>query len=334
MEETMTGNDTTRRDLLALAGVAAVGAMMPRGALAQGAAAPLNFGYQTTSWGTIGMLVEAEGLFKKAGGNVTILKFDGGKTTRNAMISGRVDVGVIGSTPFVVGAAKGDLVAIGMSMYAGKTDSIVVAKNKGMSSVADLKGRRVASQLGSATDHVFQTKILPKFGLTKNDIQIVNIPHQNHLAAMVSGSVDAFAGVEPFPSLAEVEGIGVAVIDYSDFDILPVILAANRPVVEQKRAAVVALLRAWLAGVALFKADPEKSAQIVSTFFKQQGFTVSDAVVKKMLAKLDVTTEFKPGLRTYLEDEANVLIKQKAIAAMPDWGKILNQGLLQEAMKT
>jgi aliphatic sulfonates family ABC transporter substrate-binding protein len=329
----MTSNYPARRDVLAWVGAMAVGAVLPRGAFAQGAAAALNFGYQTTSWGTIGMLVEAQDLFKKAGANVTIHKFDGGKTTRDAMISGRVDVGVLGSTPFVVGAAKGDIVAIGMSMYAGKTDSIVVAKNKGITSIADLKGRRVASQLGSATDHVFQEKILPKFGLTRIDVHTINIPHQNHLAALASGSIDAFAGVEPFPSLAEVEGIGTAIIDYSDFDILPVILAANRPVIEQKRAAVVALLRGWLAGVKLFESNPEQAAQIVFAFFKAQGFSVSEAVVKRMLSKLDVTPTYKPGLRAYLGDEAKLLIQQKAIASMPDWDKILNSELLQEAMK-
>lgn len=327
----MTRLTLARRGFLTMTGGALAAAAT--GLRAGAETAPLNFGYQTTSWGTIGMLVEAEDLFQKAGATVKILKFDGGKTTRNAMVSGRVDVGVLGSTPFVIGAAKGDLVAIGMSMYAGKTDSIVVAKNKGMKSVADLKGRKVASQVGSATDHVFQEKILPKFGLAKDDVQVVNIPHQNHLAAMASGSVDAFAGVEPFPSIAEVDGIGDAIIDYSDFDILPVILAANRPVVEQKRAAVVALLRGWLAGVALFKSNPEKASQIVYAFFKEQGFKVSEGVVKRMLSKLDVETTFKPGLRAYLEDEANVLIKNKAIASMPDWGRILDSGLLQEALK-
>ncbi len=321
-----------RRDVLAGAAAAAAGTVLPRIGFAQ--AAPINFGYQTTSWGTIGMLVEAQDLFKKAGGNVSILKFDGGKTTRDAMISGRVDVGVLGSTPFVVGAAKGDMVAIGMSMYAGKTDAIVAGSKTGIKSIVDLKGRRVASQLGSATDHVFQQKILPKFGLSAKDLQVVNIPHQNHIAALASGSVDAFAGVEPFPSLAEVDGIGVAIIDYADFDILPVILVANRPVVEQKRAAVVALLRGWLAGVKLFETQPAQAAKIVFDFFKAQGFSVSEAVVKRMLSKLDVTPTYKPGLREYLEDEAKVLMQQKAIATMPDWSKILNSELLQEAMKT
>lgn len=329
----MTDFLSTRRDILGLAGMAALGALLPRWALAQGAAAPLNFGYQTTSWGTIGMVVESQGLFKKAGGNVTINKFDGGKTTRDAMISGRVDVGVLGATPFVVGAAKGNMVAIGMSMYAGKTGSIVAGKNKGIKSIADLKGRRVASQLGSSTDQVFQEKILPKFGVSRNDVHTVNIPHQNHLAALISGSVDAFAGIEPFPSLAETEGIGDVVIDYSDFDISPVILAANRPVVEQKREAVVALLRAWLTGVEIFKNKPDEAAKIVLAFFKDQGFNVSEAVVKRMLSKLDVTPTFKPGLRDYLDNEAKLLIQQRAITAAPDWDKVMTADLLQEAMK-
>ena len=68
-------------------------------------------------------------------------------------------------------------------------------------------------------------------------------------------------------------------------------------------------------------------------FFKGQGFNVSEAVVNRMLSKLDVDTNFKPSLRGYLEDEANVLIKKNAIASMPDWEKILDGELLQEAMK-
>lgn len=327
-------SDLARRDMLALLGASTLGALLPRRTLAQGAAAPINFGYQTTSWGTIGMVVEAQGLFKKAGGNITIYKFDGGKTTRDAMISGRIDVGVLGSTPFIVGAAKGDMVAIGMSMYAGKTDSIVAGKKSGIKSIADLKGKRVASQVGSATDQVFQEKILPKFGLSRGDIQTVNIPHQNHLAAILAGSVDAFAGVEPFPSLAEVGGIGDAIIDYSQFDILPVILTANRPVVEHKREAVIALLRGWLEGVKLFQSNQDAAGEIVYGFFKGQGFDVSQAVVKRMLSKLDVTPTFKPGLRDYLEQEAKLLMRQKAIGAMPDWGKMLNTDLMREAMKT
>lgn len=320
-----------RRDFLGFSGAAIAAAAFGPAARAQ--TAPINFGYQATSWGAIGMLCESQDLFKKAGANVTIYKFDGGKTTRDAMISGRIDIGVLGSTPFVVGAAKGDMVAIGMCMYAGKADAVVASKKSGIKSIPELKGKRVASQLGSSTDNAFQEKILPKYGLKRSDVHIVNIPHQNHLAAIISGSVDAFAGVEPFPSLAEVEGIGNVIVDYSDFDILPVIITANRPVVEKRRAEVVALLRGWLAGVKLFQTQPDKAKEIVFSFFKNQGFSVSEAVVQRMLAKLDVTPTFKPGLREYLDDEAKLLMKQKAIQTVPDWNKVLMVDLMQDAMK-
>jgi ABC-type nitrate/sulfonate/bicarbonate transport system substrate-binding protein len=108
-------------------------------------------------------------------------------------------------------------------------------------------------------------------------------------------------------------------------------LAANRPVVEGKRDAVIAFLRGWLAGVKVFKEQPDQAAQIVLKHFKDQGFSVSDAVIKLMLSKLDVNPDFTPGLKTYLEHESSLLIQQKNIEAMPDWDRLLNRDLLQQA---
>ncbi len=318
-----------RREFLTGAGGVVLAASLPYTAFAQGAAAALNFGFQNTSWGTVGMIAEAQDLFKKAGGDVTIHVFDSGKTTRDAMIASRIDIGVIGATPFVIGAAKGELVGIGVALYGAKTLSVV--GKPGIKSVADLKGRKVGSQLGSATDFVFQSKVMPKFGLAKSDVQIINVQFQNHLSAMAAGSIDAFAGVEPFPSIAEVEKIGTVLVDYSDFDLQPIMLAANRSVVEGKREAVIAFLRGWLGGVKVFREHPDQAMQIVFKHFKDQGFTVTEQVIKLMLSKLDVTPDFTPGLKTYLDEESKTLVAQKKIDAVPDWGKLLNRELLQQA---
>jgi len=320
-----------RRDFLTLAGASLAASALPKGALAQGAMAELKFGFQNTSWGTIGMIVESQDLFKKAGANVKIFKFDSGKTTRDAMISGRIDIGVIGATPFVIGAAKGEMEAIAVALYGAKTLSVVANAKSGIKSVADLKGKKVGSQLGSATDFVFQNKILPKFGLSKNDVQVINVTFQNHVSALVAGSIDAFAGVEPFPSVAEVEGIGKVLVDYSDFDLQPIILAANKSAVDGKREAVIAFLRAWLAGVKEFHDHPDGTTQIVLKHFKDQGFSVNDKVIKLMLSKIDVNPKFTPALKTYLDAESALLVKQKKIAAAPDWSQRLNSSLLAAA---
>ena len=189
----------------------------------------------------------------------------------------------------------------------------------------------MGSQLGSATDFVFQNKILPKFGLSKSDVQIINVTFQNHLSALVAGSIDAFAGVEPFPSLAEVENIGKVLVDYSEFDLQPVILAANKPVVDGKRDAVVALLRGWLAGVKEFNDHREQATQIVLKYFKKKGFTVDDRVMKLMLTKIDVNPNYTPALQGYLEAESKTLVSQNKLSAVPDWSKLLNRSLLQAA---
>lgn len=319
-----------RRDFLTLAGAAATAAAFGSGARAQGAAA-LNFGFQNTSWGTIGMIAEAQDLFKKANANVNIFKFDSGKTTRDAMISGRIDIGVIGATPFVIGAAKGEIEAIAIAMYGAKTLSVVGGLKSGVNSIKDLKGKKVGSQLGSATDAVFQNKILPKFGLGKGDVQIVNVTFQNHLSALAAGSIDAFAGVEPFPSVAEVEKIGKVLVDYSDFDLQPIILAANKSVIDGKRDAVVAFLRGWLAGVKVFNDNRAEATQIVLKHFKDQGFSVNDKIIGLMLSKIDVNPNYVPQLKAYLDGEAKDLLAQKKISAAPDWNKLLNRDLLAAA---
>jgi len=320
-----------RRHFLGCTGAGALAVALPRWARAQGA--PLNFGFQNTSWGSVAMVAEAEGTFAKAGVDVKPFRFDGGKSTRDAMIAGRVDIGVLGAAPFVVGAAKGDIVAIAVAMYAGKTNAIVAAKDSGIKSVADLKGKRVASQLGSSTDYVFQNKILPKYGLTKGDVQIANIPHQNEIAAMVGKSVDAFAGVEPFPSVAEIEGLGTVLVDYGDFDIQPVFVAINRPVRERRRDDVVKFMRGWLAAVRIVNGDPQRAVRIVWNEFKAQGYDVKEAAFTRMLGKLEVSPEFRPALRDYLNEQGQVLLKQRQIPAVPDWNKALDESVLAQAGK-
>jgi ABC-type nitrate/sulfonate/bicarbonate transport system substrate-binding protein len=327
----MTKISLPRRDFLTIAGAAVAVSVLPKGVRAQGAAAPLNFGFQNTSWGTIGMIAESEDLFKKAGANVNIHKFDSGKTTRDAMIAGRIDIGVIGATPFVIGAAKGELEAIAIALYGAKTLSVVGGLKSGVNSVKDLKGRKIGSQLGSATDFVFQNKILPKFGLSNTDVQVINVTFQNHLSALAAGSIDAFAGVEPFPSVAEIEKLGKVLVDYSEFDLQPIILAANKSVIDNKREAVIAFLRGWLSGVKIFHDKPDQVTQIVLKHFKDQGFSVNDKVIKLMLSKIDVNPNYLPALQAYLEDESKTLVQQKKIAAVPDWNKLLNRDLLAAA---
>jgi aliphatic sulfonates family ABC transporter substrate-binding protein len=318
-----------RRRFLAIAGTALAASAFSERLRADDA--PLRLGFPNAAWGTIGMVAEANDLFKKAGADVKVFEFDSGKSTRDAMISGRIDIGVIGSVPFIIGAAKGEMEAIALALYGSKTLSIVAGLKSGIKSVTDLKGHRIGSQIGSATDFVLKNKILPKYGLTANDVHIVNVTFPNDVSALEAGSIDAFAGPEPFVSVAEVEQIGRVVVDYSEFDLSPVILAANKTVVDGRRDAIIAFLRGWLASLKEFRDHPKEAAQIVLTHFKKQGFAANDKVIARMLSKFDVRPDFTPEVKAYLTTQSKTLVKQKKIATVPDWDKLLNHQLLAAA---
>lgn len=315
-------------------GAAAGAAALPFGARGALAARPaISFGYQATLWGAPAIVAEDEKLFDGLQADVQMRRFSSGKAVRDAMIAGSVDMGSLGGTPFIVGVAKGEIAAIGAIAYAGRTLMVVAGKDTGVTSVAGLKGKKVGSQRGSSTDHIFQNTILPAAGLSKSDVQMVNVSFQDHVSALASKSVDAFAGVDPYPTIAEHMGLGVILTDYAKFDLTPVLIAINRPVLEKNRGAVVEFLKGWLRSVRLFKEDPERATNVVWNNFKAQGYDVPKAVIKTSLSHLEVMAEFVPALKPYLVEQSKVLVEQRQIDKVPDWDRALVEGPLKEAMR-
>jgi ABC-type nitrate/sulfonate/bicarbonate transport system substrate-binding protein len=319
-----------RRKVLALLGAAGSAVTLSRRA---SAASPLNFGYdEDSAWGVIGMVAKAQDLFKKAGADVNYYTFVSGKATRDAMLSGHIDLGILGSTPFILGAAKGEVIAIAMAMYAGKTDAVVVGAKSGITSMQDLKGRRVASELGTSTDYVFQAELLPKYGLSPSDLRIINTQGPNMIAALVSGSVDAIVDTEPFVSIAQADNIGKVIADYASVDMLPVVLGANRSVVEKRPHEVVAFLRGWLDTIKMFETSTPEVGRIIQATMQKQGFALSDKMVDLMLPKLGVNAQFVPGFKAYMEAQSKVLVQQHKLSELPDWDKLIDTSLLSQAM--
>lgn len=322
--------DISRRKALTLLGGGALAAAFPAVTLRAQGSGPLHLGIQTTIWGAVAIVAEAEKTFEKAGVNVVVDKFDSGANARDAMIGGHVDLVSIGATPFITGVAKSDLVAIGMVAYAGGTLALVASKKSGIKTVAELKGKKIASQLGSQTDFVFQNKIMPAFGLKKGDYQVVNVKFRDQVSAMASGSVDAFAGVEPYPAVAEVEGLGTILTDYSKYDIVPVILGTNNTVLKNRQDDLVKFMHGWVAASNLCRNDPAKAANIIGNFFRAKGYKMKDDVFKVALSHMDVTPSFKPELKDYLTGVANTMVGRGQINAVPNLDHALHREILKK----
>ena len=325
--------ENNRRRLLALISGATVTAGWPMRSAYAAPNDPLSMGYPANIIGVVAIVAEEEKMFDKAGARVSFHKFNSGVAVRDAMVSGRVELGIMNTTPFVIGVAKGELSGLAVAAYAGRIIMVVARKDSGINTVANLKGKKVGSQIGSGTDHVFQNKILPKFGLKVSDVQIVNVKFAEHVSALASGSVDAYAGTEPYSSVAEYEGIGRVIVDYGQFDLSPIILAVNRSVFEQKREAVVTMLKGWLETVRFVQEQPARASSIIWKYYTAQGYISPEPVFRSVLSRLVLTPDYVAELKGYLIEQAQILLDKKQISHMPDWDKELLREPIAQARR-
>ena len=324
-----------RRRFLTTLGTALAGALAPAGrrAAAQVKLGPVRLGYNANLYGSISVVALQEKLFDRQGVAVDGRRFAAGRQIRDAMVAGQIDMGTFGADTFIIGANKGDLVAIAVFAHAGRTAHVIVRPDSDIKAVADLKGKTVAGILGGSIFQIFETRLAPKHGLSRGSYRAVNVLGPDQLSALATKQVDAVAAVEPYVSIGEEQGIARSITSYETVDLTPFLLCARPEFVDRNRAATVAFLRGWIASAKVLQTEPDRAADIMLAAYKEQGYDLSKATIARALGRLEVRTDFAPELRTYLTQEAQELLRDKKIGAIPEWGKALRGDFLAEAKK-
>jgi hypothetical protein len=58
---------------------------------------------------------------------------------------------------------------------------------------------------------------------------------------------------------------------------------------------------------------------------------MSQETFRKALSYVDVDPGFPPNLKPYMQEQAEILLKEKKIAAIPDWSKALRADFMEKA---
>jgi NitT/TauT family transport system substrate-binding protein len=317
----------TRRNYLA-------GSLAALGAGAVSPAFALNTvrqGYQTNIWGMPTYYLLKSGLLEKHGVKFEEFAVPSGNLTMQQMVARQVDLGTYAGQSFIIGHDKGSLVIIAQIETVGKTAQIVVRKDLNASKVADLRGLKVANQTGSSVGNIFVDIIAPAAGLKKGDFQEVRMDVNNMIAAMAAKTVDAMVNVEPYNEIAVADGIGTSIMDFSGVDKMPVFMAATPDFVEKSADTVVAYLKAWQDAAAGFKNNPGKVADVIYSFYASKGYNMSRDAFAKALARVEVSPGFPSDIATNLQRDAEVLLREKKISAIPDWKRALRPDLWAKA---
>jgi ABC-type nitrate/sulfonate/bicarbonate transport system substrate-binding protein len=320
----------TRRQCLAAAGGGALALTLatPRRAAA---VETIRQGYQTNIWGMPTYYLIKSGYLEKHGLAVEEFAVPSGNLTMQQMVARQVDVGTYAGQSFIIGNAKGGLVAIALIEHVGKTARITTRKDLAITKVEELRGRKIANQTGSSVGNVFVDTIMPQHGLNKGDYQEVRMDVNNMVAALAAKTVDAMVNVEPYNVIAVADGIGSDLMDFSSVDPMPVFMAATPDFVDKHPDTIVAYLKAWLDAARDFKDNPKKVNDVIYAFYAEKGYKMAPDTFSTALSRVEVDPGFPGDLKPYMQEQAEILLKDKKIGAIPDWSTALRPDFMEKA---
>jgi sulfonate transport system substrate-binding protein len=327
---TMHHEGITRRRFLAASGAGVLAAGVWRPGLAADMAL-IRQGYQTNMWGMPTYYLLRSGQLEKRGIKFEEFAVPSGNLTMQQMVARQVDMGTYAGPSFIIGNARGKLVAIAVIENVGRTAKVVARKDLKLTKVAELRGMKIANQTGSSIGNIFVDQLAPSHGLKKGDYQEVRMNVNEMVAALAAKTVDAMVNVEPYNAIAEADGIGNVIASLEGADKVPVFMAATPEFVEQHPDTVVAYLKAWLAVGQDFKQNPKKVADAIYSFFTSKGYKMAPETFAKALSAVDVDPGFPSDITPYMQKHAEVLLREKKIPAIPDWSKALRPEFMAKA---
>jgi ABC-type nitrate/sulfonate/bicarbonate transport system substrate-binding protein len=319
-----------RRRFLAASGAAALAAGIGIPARAQ-QGATVRQGYQTNIWGMPTYYLLHSGHLEKHGIKFEEFAVPSGNLTMQQMVARQVDLGTYAGPSFIIGNARGGLVAIAVIEHVGKTTQVMARKELGITKVEQLRGKKVANQTGSSIGNIFVDQIAPAHGLKKGDYQEVRMNVDDMVAALAAKTVDAMCHVEPYNAIAEADGLAVTISEFDTFDRLPVFMAATPEFIEKSPQTVVAYLKAWLDVAKDFKEQPKKVADTIYSFYTSKGYTMARPTFEKALARVEVQPGWPADIQPYMQAQSEILLKEKKIKAIPDWSKTLRTDFFKQA---
>ncbi len=136
--------------------------------------------------------------------SVTWVLSAGSNKANEYLRSDAIDFGSTAGSAALLAKANGSPIQTVYIYSKPEWAALVVAKDSPITSVADLKGKRVAATKGT-DPYFFLLQALHEAGLSGADVEVVQLQHADGKTALERGQVDAWAGLDPFMAQTEAE---------------------------------------------------------------------------------------------------------------------------------
>ncbi|HTH60837.1 MAG TPA: aliphatic sulfonate ABC transporter substrate-binding protein [Paraburkholderia sp.] len=233
--------------------------------------------------------------------------------------SGAIDFGSTAGLAAVLGRANGNPIRAVYVYSRPEWTALVVRKDSPIRSIADLKGKKIAATRGT-DPFLFTLRALKTAGLSRDDVEIVNLQHPDGRVALAKGEVDAWAGLDPHMAAAQIDDgdrLLYRNVGFNTYGFLNV----REAFASQYPQAVVRVLKVYEKARAWIVAHPDDTATILADESR-----VSLPVAKLQLARNDFSDPL-PGdtQRAALKAAAPILTDEQLVKPGVDPAKVVDE---------
>ncbi|RWC33538.1 MAG: transporter substrate-binding domain-containing protein [Mesorhizobium sp.] len=253
-------------------------------------------------------VAKEKGFFEKNGVDVALTTFNWDQDMTAALASGNLDV-IAGATNGMISNFNRGVDQKGFLVMDVSFEADAVLAAKGIGSITDLKGKKVAFESGSTSDLLINYA-LKQNGMTIADIEHVPMGASEAGLALIAGHVDAAVTYEPYISTALTQDSNYTVIFTAAKKpgLISDLLSGSSVWIKAHPNDVQGLIRSWDDAINFIRANPAEG-----------GALIAKAVGSPM-------KEFEPafkGVRLYNVAENKEILKGDFQATIQEIGEIM-----------
>lgn len=232
--------------------------------------------------------------------------------------SSAIDFGSTAGLAAVLAKANGNPVKAVYIFSRPEWTALVVRKDSPIKSVADLKGKKIAATKGT-DPYLFTLRALHAAGLSRDDVEIVNLQHPDGRTALINGQVDAWAGLDPHMAAAQLDDGAKLLYRNVEFNTWG-FLNVREDFLKRYPDAVTRVLKVYEQARVWIGEHPDDAAKILSEEAK-----ISLAVAKLQLSRNDFSHP-QPGETQIaaLKAAAPILTQEQLVKPGTDLNQVID----------
>jgi len=221
----------------------------------------------------------AEGFYRDAGLDVTLVQGNGSGNTAQLVANGRSEIAYADAVAVSQLIAKGAPMKVLSTVYQSNPNEVSALKKTGIKSVKDLAGKKVGVPSGSS-----QTTMLPLLlkanNLKESDVNLINMPPTAMVPSLLQGQVDAILGsVDSYQIQLEAQGAQTDNFMFADHGVPTVSTSifASESYIKNNPEVVRKFIAASLKGWYFALDNPEKAVKDLKSVFPEMNEKLATA---------------------------------------------------------